>query len=358
VGGAAEHLATGSREASSVKRLRVVQWTTGRTGSAAVRATVRHPQLELVGCYAWSADKVGQDAGVLCGLEPLGVIATADVDALLALEPDCVIYMPYRPDIDHVVRILEVGCNLVSTLYMLSGIGYGDDAASRIKAAALKGRSSLYASGVYPGHLPMVSLAVSAMCERIDQISLLEALDMSGYANERMFRAMGIDLEPDDPHAAVATEASCGSFKDQVRVLAHALAVELDAIDFRAEFAVANEDLDFGYMTVRKGRIAGIKGTIAGTRHGRSLLECRSVWKMGRDGMKPNWPVINGYVIEVVGSPSFECRLAPTEGHLDGAVTTAMPVVNSIPAVVAAEPGIVNYGQLPLVTARHLVVID
>jgi len=341
-----------------VTKLRVVQWTTGRTGTAAVRAIARHPQLELVGCYAWSADKVGRDAGQLCGIEPLGVTASADIDALLALEPDCVSYMPYRPDIDHVVRILATGCNLVSTMYMLSGRGYGEEAASRIRAATQQGRSSLYTSGVYPGHIPMVSLAVSAMCERVDQISILESLDMSGYANEQMFRAMGIDLEPDDPDAATATEASCGSFKDQLRVLAHALAVELDAISFRAEFATADQDLDFGYMTVRQGRIAGIKGTIAGTRAGRSLMECRSVWKMGPDRMTPNWPVTNGYVIEVRGSPAFECRVSPATAHLDGAVTTALPVVNAIPAVVAARPGIVNHGELPLVTAAHLVGID
>src|SRR6266511_2446521 len=86
---------------------RVVQWTTGITGSAAVRGMVGHPVLELVGCYAYSPEKVGQDVGVLCGIEPIGIRATDDVDALLALEPDRVSYMPYRPDFDHVVKILE-----------------------------------------------------------------------------------------------------------------------------------------------------------------------------------------------------------------------------------------------------------
>jgi 2,4-diaminopentanoate dehydrogenase len=334
---------------------RVVQWTTGRTGAAAVRAMARHPRLEIVGCYAWSPEKVGRDVGALCGIDPLGVTATDDVDALLALRPDCVTYMPYRPDIDHVARILESGCNVVSTMYMLSGTGYGDDAAARIADACQRGGSSLYTSGVYPGHLPMVALAASAMCERIDHISVLESLDMSGYANEKMFRAMGIDLDPGDPAAAEAAEASCGSFKDQVRMMAHALAVDLDAIAFHAEFAVAARDLDFGYMTVRAGRIAGIRGTIAGVRDGRPVIECRSVWKMGDGAMEPDWPLTNGYVIEVQGSPAFRCTFAPIHGHFDGAVTTALPVVNAIAATVAAPPGIVNHGTLPLVTGAHLV---
>src|SRR6476646_3367048 len=172
---------------------RVVQWTTGKTGCAAVRGMAGHPALELVGCYAYSPDKVGQDAGVLAGIEPLGVLATDDVDALLALAPDCVSYMPFRPHFDHVVRILESGINLVTTMYMLAGSGYGDDVHARIEDATARGQSSLYASGIYPGHANMSAPAASARCTRIDCISVLESLDMSGYANEQMFRAMGID---------------------------------------------------------------------------------------------------------------------------------------------------------------------
>jgi hypothetical protein len=336
------------------ERIRVVQWTTGKTGSAAVRGMVGHPVLELVGCFAHSPDKVGRDVGELCGIEPIGIIATDDVDALLALGPDCVSYMAYRPDFDHLVRILEAGINVVTTMYMLSGFGYGEEPTARLEAAALHGGASLYSSGIYPGHAPMVALAASAMSARIDRLSILESLDISGYANEQMFRAQGFDLEPDDPEAAKLVEGSCGSFKDQIRVLATALGTELDEIAFRAEFATANETTDFGFMTVGKGRIAGFKGVIAGMVGGRSVIECRFVWKIGTD-MTPDWPVTNGYVIEIEGDPAVRVKLEPLEGHLDGATTTAMPVVNAIPAVVAAPPGIVNRMDLPFVRGTHTI---
>ena len=320
--------------------LRVVQWTTGKTGSAAVQGILAHPELELVGCFAWSAEKVGQDVG--------GVIATDDVDALLALQPDCVSYMAYRPDVDHLERILAAGVNVVTTMYMLAGEGYGPEATARLRAACAAGGSSLYASGIYPGHAPMVALAVSAMCRRIDRLSVLESLDITGYANEQMFRSMGFDLAPDDPAAVAAAEASCGSFKDQVPVLARALGVALDSVDFRAEVATADADTDFGFMTVGAGRVAGLRGTVSGWRDGRSVIECRFVWKLG-SAMTPDWPVTDGYVIEVEGDPGVRCKLEALDGHLDGATTTAMPVVNAIPAVCAAPPGIVNQGELPLV---------
>jgi hypothetical protein len=321
----------------------VVQWTTGTTGAAAVRGIASHPQLELVGCFAWSAEKVGRDVGELSGIEPLGIAATDDVDALLALAPDCVVYTAYRPDFDHLERILSAGVDVVTTMYMLAGEGYGPEATARVRAACERGGASLYAGGTYPGHAPTVALAASAMCRRIDRLSILESLDVQEYANEQMFRAMGFDLAPDDPAVRVAAEASCGSFKDQVRVLARALGAEPVEPTFRVEVAVADEDVDFDFMTLGRGRVAGLQGVVAA-----GPVECRFVWKLG-DAMTPDWPVTNGYVIEIEGDPGVRLTLGPLEGHLPGATTTAMPLVNAIPAVCAAPPGIVNQGEPPFV---------
>lgn len=334
-------------------RLRVVQWTTGKTGSAAVRGMVGHPVLELVGCYAYSPDKVGRDVGELCGIDPLGIVATDDVDELLALEPDCVSYMPYRPDFDHLVRILESGANVVTTMYMLSGSGYGEEPTRALRDATLRGESSLYSSGIYPGHAPMVALSASAMCRRIDRLAVLESLDISDYANEQMFRAMGFDLTVDDPRAPVALEASCGSFKDQIGVMAKALGLRTDEVRFTAEFATANQTTDLGFMTLERGHIAGFKGVVAGVADGRSIIECQFVWKLGED-MTPDWPVTRGYLIEIEGDPDVRVKLESPSGHLDGATTTAMPCVNAVPAVCAAPPGIVNQMALPFVCGAYL----
>jgi hypothetical protein len=339
---------------TSVRSIRVVQWTTGKTGSAAVRGMVGHPVLDLVGCYAYSPDKVGRDVGLLCGIGPIGIAATDDVDALLALEPDCVSYMPFRPDFDHVTRILESGANVVTTMYMMAGTGYGVDVRERLDDAMQRGRSSLYASGVYPGHAVNVALTASAMCSRIDGISVLESLDMSGYANEQMFRAMGIDRPLDDPEAPAMVEAACGSFKDQIGIMALALGAELDGIGFTVEFGAANRTTDFGFMTVREGHIAGFKGTVSGLVGDRAPIQCRFVWKVG-DDMTPNWPVEQGYVLEIEGEPGVRCRLEALDEHLDGALTTAMPCVNAIPAVVAAPPGVVNRLGLPFVAGAHRI---
>src|SRR6185312_6246312 len=94
---------------------RVVQWATGNIGLRSLRAVIEHPDLELVGLYVYSEAKAGMDAGELCGLSPVGVAATRDVDAILALRPDCVLYMGDRVDVDTICRLLESGANVVST---------------------------------------------------------------------------------------------------------------------------------------------------------------------------------------------------------------------------------------------------
>src|ERR1700722_19315570 len=109
----------------NTKPHRVVQWTTGNVGKSSVRALATNPNYEIVGCYAWSQDKVGRDIGELCGIEPLGVTATNDIDALFALKPDCVVYNPMWIDVDELVRILSAGVNVVSTAAFITGQSQG-----------------------------------------------------------------------------------------------------------------------------------------------------------------------------------------------------------------------------------------
>ena len=98
--------------ASGVKR--VVVWSTGGIGSIAIRTIHRRSDLDLVGVWVHSEEKVGKDAGELAYGESIGVIATDDADALIALKPDCVVYAASGPERDAVaipdyVRLLEAG---------------------------------------------------------------------------------------------------------------------------------------------------------------------------------------------------------------------------------------------------------
>jgi len=124
----------------------VVQWTTGNVGKESVKAIVANPSLELVGCFAWSPAKVGVDVGELVGIDPVGVAATDDVEALLALRADCVVYNPMWPSVDELVRILEAGSNVVATAAFITGTNLGPER-DRLVDACERGGSSLFGTG-------------------------------------------------------------------------------------------------------------------------------------------------------------------------------------------------------------------
>ena len=67
-----------------MEKLRVVQWNTGKVGKLAMRGILDNPALELVGVFAYSPEKVGQDAGALCGRPDTGIKATNQIDAIIA----------------------------------------------------------------------------------------------------------------------------------------------------------------------------------------------------------------------------------------------------------------------------------
>src|SRR4029079_681864 len=164
----------------SAMAYRVVQWTTGNVGREAVAAVVAHPDLELVGCYAWSKSKAGRDVGELCGLDPVGVLATNDVDALRAAKPACVVYSPMWVDVDEMVRILESGVNIVSTAAFITGHSLGEGR-QRILDACERGVTPVFASVITPGFADLIAIASASVCDRVDKITITEAADIAGY---------------------------------------------------------------------------------------------------------------------------------------------------------------------------------
>jgi hypothetical protein len=344
--------------------VRVVQWTTGNVGKRSVRAVVDRPDLELVGCYAWSPDKVGRDVGEVAGIAPLGIAATDDVDALLALRPDCVVYNPMWHDTDEVVRILEAGVNVVSTAAFINGRGLGAGR-DRIVEACERGSSSMFGSGINPGFAELLAITTASLSDRIDKVTINESADTTFYDSPATEKPAGFARPIDDPELPAMTAQGTAVFGEAVALVADALGVELDDIVCEAEYAQTTEDLDLGSWTIPAGHVAGLAASWQGRVGDRTVVELNVRWKKGST-LEPNWPIEEGYVIEVAGRPTVRTRLeflpppdfeATTfaEFMVLGMIMTAMPAINAIPYVVAAPPGIVTYTDIPLPLPRGLV---
>ncbi len=336
--------------------LRVVQWTTGNVGTQSVRAIVDNPGLELVGCYAWSAEKVGVDVGELVGIGPLDVAATDDVDALLALEPDCVVYNPMWPSVDELERILAAGVDVVSTAAFINGRRLGADR-DRLVAACERGGSTLFGTGVSPGFAELVAVTVAGICSRIDKVVVAETADTTFYDSPDTERPAGFGRPIDDPALPAMAEAGTAVFGEAVAMVADVLGVTLDEIVCETEFAQTTKDVEMASWTIPVGHVAGVAARWQGRVGDRTVVELSVRWKKGAT-LDPDWVIErDGWEITVEGLPTVTARLdfLPPPDFVGetledfmaiGHIITAVPALNAVPVVVEAPPGILTYADM------------
>ena len=349
----------------NTKPHRVVQWTTGNVGKSSVQALATNPNYEIVGCYAWSQDKVGRDVGELCGIEPLGVTATNDIDALFALKPDCVVYNPMWIDVDELVRILSAGVNVVSTAAFITGHNQGPGR-DRIAEACRRGGSTMFGSGVSPGYITLQAILAAGICDRIDKVTVSEAADTTFYDSPDTEKPAGFGQPIDNPDLPAMTALGTAVFGEAVRMIADALGVELDDVRCDAEYAQTTADLDLGSWTIPAGCVAGVHASWKGIVGDTTVVELSAKWRKGQT-LEPDWEIPpHPWVVRVDGRPTVTniiSFLPPADFQAEtleefmvlGHIVTAMPAINAIPAVVAAPPGIATYTDLPLTLPRGVV---
>ena len=372
--GLAPHARSGGRRAEqedlrwrrreSLMTLRVVQWTTGNVGRQSVAAIAENPGLELVGCYAWSPEKVGRDVGELCGLGRLGVTATDDVDALLALRPTAWSTTRCGRRSTSSCGSSEPASTSSRRRHSSTAGGSGPER-KRLVDACERGRSSLFGSGINPGFAELLSIVVAGICDRIDKVTINEEAHTGAYDSPATEIPVGFGRPIDDPNLQAMTAEGTAVFGEAVAMVADALGVELDDVVCKGEYAKTTADLDLGSWQIAAGCVAGVAASWQGRVGGRTVVEINVRWKKA-PVLEPDWKIEDGYLIEVQGRPTVRTKLqflpppdfqAKTfaEFMVLGHIMTAMPAINAIPAVVAAPPGIVSYPDLPLPLPRGLV---
>lgn len=348
--------------------LRVVQWTTGNVGKSSVAAIAANPNLDLVGLYAWSPEKVGRDAGELAGIAPLGVTATNDVDALLALKPDCVVYNPMWIDVDELVTILSAGVNVVATASFITGHNQGAGR-DRIAEACQRGNATMFGSGISPGYINLLAILAASICDRVDKVTVNEAADTTFYDSPATEKPVGFGRPIDDPELQSMTAHGTGVFGEAVRLIGDALGVDLDEVRCEAEYAQTTADLDLGSWTIPAGCVAGVAASWQGIVAGKTVVEINVRWRKGQT-LEPDWQIEqDGWVLQVDGRPTVKnviSFLPPPDFEATtleefmvlGHIMTAMPAINAIAAVVAAPPGIATYVDLPLTLPRGVTPVS
>ncbi len=352
-------------------RYRVIQWSTGNVGRYALRGIINHPDLELVGVWAHSKEKAGVDAGEIAGTAPTGVKVTNDADELLAMDADVVSYNStgdLRPveAVNDIVRILGSGKNVIST--SLVPLVYPPSAPKEmrdpIEEACLKNNVSCWTSGIDPGVAnDLLPLVLTGFCERIDSVRVYEILNYATYDQpEVLFHTMGFAQPLDHTPVILIPGVLSLAWSCAVHSIAAGLGVELDDVrEIVVEKIPAPETFEIPSGTVEKGTMAGLRFEVQGIVGGEPRIIVEHVTRL-RDDIAPHWPAPpgkGGYRVRIEGSPSLTCELQ-LEGdggdeNSGGLLVTAMRLLNAIPAVVEAPPGILSALDIPLTTGRGLL---
>jgi hypothetical protein len=343
--------------------LRVIQWATGGVGKASIEGIVKHPELELVGCWVHSADKHGKDVGELAGLGPLGVAATTSEADILAMDADAVVYAPIVPRADDVAALLRSGKNVVTPV----GWFYPPASdAEALQAACLEGAVSLHGTGINPGGITELHpLMFSALSSAVTYVRGEEFSDIRTYNAPDVVRwIMCFGATPDDAMKSPMLKLLSGGFIQSVRMCLDVLGFSSAAeIRTHQEVAVATAPIDSPIGKIEPGLVAAQRFQWDAVIGDDVVVRIAVNWLMGEEHLDPAWTFGPGgerFEVEVKGDPDCFVTIkgwqpASVEAGLvrnPGIVATAMHCVNSIPYVCAAQPGIRTYVDLPLVAGR------
>lgn len=348
-------------------QLNVAVWGTGGVGSHAIRAIARRPDLNLVGVWVHSPEKVGTDAGTLVGIDPISVIATNDADEILACDLDCIVYTASGPSLDagalpDYEQFLRDGINVVTVTSpaLVYPPSFPERPRTRLQEASKTGSASLYASGIEPGfaadQFPLTLLTLSSS---IRSVRVQELFTYDTYPVEFTMREVfGFGKPIDHAPIMASTGAQLMTWGPVVQVVAAGLGVELEEIRETWFQEATPRDLDTAFGPVAAGTVGAVRFETIGVVNGRDAIVIEHINRLKMD-LVPEWPSAprdGTYRVIIEGEPNLQCELlvgSASDYYESGMLATAMRIVNAIPAVVDATPGLISSLDLPLTTPRY-----
>lgn len=345
-------------------RRRVVVWGTGNIGLSGLRGLINHRDYQLVGLHAWGTDKIGKDAGDIAHTAKTGVIATDDVDALLALKPDCLVYQGNYASrelecVNDVVPFLEAGVNVVGPALMdLIAPAFGrKEFVEPIAQACERGKSSIFCGGTDPGYMSIGHVfAMLASAGRIDCITFVELGDLQGYGSVDSMKLYGFGEPLDYLPPMFTDDVGAGWHISSILGIADYLGVEIEEVTSKWETAGLDRDVEAAMGTIKANTTAATRWSMDFMYKGKPLIAYRKVERIHPDAA-PDFECttdggISGYVIQIEGDPDFRC-----ETYLSlaaGCAMTALHPINAINAVCDAKPGIIGQLDVPHTYSRNV----
>jgi hypothetical protein len=337
---------------------------TGDVGQVGIRHFAENSVFELVGVLVHSEDKVGKDAGEIAGIAPIGVVATDDIESIIAMDADCVFYTPIIMDTDTVCRLLRSGKNVVTTSGFFHPSPDFHEGAEQIRAACADGGTSFHAGGIHPGYAgDILPLTLARVVSRIDKIRVLEVVNVLADAPLDHIDWLGFGKEK-EKFLSEPTILGFGKvfFAQSMYMIADGLGVTIDNVTSGLEAAVATEDIPHELGVIPRGTVAAQRHEWTAWVDGTPLIVFEALYTTTTpDKLDPPWDFgKTQYRIAIEGDPPTALTLEGVE-QPDGTTShpgydwTAMGAINAIPDVCDAASGWHTHLDLGLIQPRGLV---
>ena len=332
---------------------RVVQWATGAVGKTCLRAVLDHPGLSLAGVYVYAERKAGQDAGTIARYPETGIIATRDIGEILALDADVVIHtarlqLPYERHDEDLCALLRSGKNVITTAGHHYPAAHGPARLAMFERAARDGGVTLYGTGMNPGYvLERLVLGLTGVCTDVQRIEVTELLNAATRPDpDFVFTVMGMGSDPArlDLRAGPLAVLFGKLYGEAITFLAGRMGVRLDEIQPDHTVVPAERDLQVSAGSIAAGTVAATEWRWHAISAGRRFLTLSVIWTMDPD--LDGYAGRNHWTVDLEGRPDLHLTLDMSDPPGTGVRTkagqyvTAGAVINAIPEVVAAPPGV------------------
>jgi 4-hydroxy-tetrahydrodipicolinate reductase len=324
--------------------IKVVHFGLGPIGAAVVKQIAARPGFTIVGAIDIDPAKVGRDLGDVVGLpKRIGVkVADNAAKALKAARPDVVVLCTsssIRKIVPQIETILKARAAVVSTTEELSYPGYTHIRAARaIHAMAKKARVAVLGTGVNPGFaMDALPIALTAVCERVDRV-VVNRIQDARIRRLPFQQKIGAGLTTEQFQKKVDD----GSVRhvgltESIAMIADALGWTLDRITDEIQPKLASVTISSEFLAVDPGYVCGIVQDGVGYRKREPVIKLHMEAYLGSPETYDS--------VDVEGSPNLSMKI---NGGIHGDIATASIVVNSIPKVLAAPPGLHTMRDLPL----------
>jgi 2,4-diaminopentanoate dehydrogenase len=315
----------------------VAQYGIGPIGAEIARLLLTKPWVRVVGAVDIDPEKIGKDLGEVIGLDrKIGVLVTAELEG----KPDVVCHSTgsrLRDVAGQLDSLLSRGCHVVSTCEELS-FPLDTEIREQLQKVARAANVALLGTGVNPGFvMDKLPLTITSVCQEVKSVEIIRIQNAS-TRREPLQRKVGAGMTTDEFRAAVAAgRIKHMGLKESLMMVGNGLGVEFDSVsEEKIEPIVAEREVVTKYLKVAPGEVAGVHQTIYGKGRINVSLELRMY--VGAEDVASDKVIVRGV-------PDVEMTI---KDGVHGDRATAAMVVNSIPRIMQARPGVLTMDDIPI----------